>query len=303
MGNVLVVAETRGGKIGGASKEAVSVAAGVAERLGGRVEALVLDGPGESADAASLGAFGAAIVTVAAHEELAGYNPDAHMRAIVDRVRDRDYAAVMFSATTQGKDLAPRVAALLDVPLGSDVTSIEVDGETIVAERPVYAGKAVARLVIEATPVLVSLRPNAFSANESGGQAEVSSYAPELDPTEWKVRAVALEQSGGGALDVSEASVVVSGGRGMGDPSNWNLLEGLRDTLGSGAGLGASRAVVDAGWRPHGEQVGQTGKTVAPTLYIAIGISGAVQHLAGMRTAKTIVAINKDRGRSHLQGR
>jgi electron transfer flavoprotein alpha subunit len=294
MANVLVATESRDGRVAGASKEAISLAVGVAGSLGGQVEALVLDGPGSSGDASSLGVFGAATVTVAAHEELTSYNPDAYTRVIADRVRSGDYAAVFFSAATQGKDLAPRVAAVLDVPLATDVTSVEVEGGRIVVERPVYAGKALARLELDAIPALASLRPNVFAVDESGGEATVSSYTPDLDASEWKVRVLERKQTGGGALDVSEASVVVSGGRGMRDPSNWLLLEGLRDAIGTGAALGASRAVVDAGWRPHGEQVGQTGKTVAPALYFAVGISGAIQHLAGMRTAKTIVAINKD---------
>ncbi|MGD8602093.1 MAG: electron transfer flavoprotein subunit alpha/FixB family protein, partial [Gemmatimonadota bacterium] len=205
-----------------------------------------------------------------------------------------DYGAVLFSATTQGKDLAPRVAALLDVPLATDVTAVEVEAGSVVLERPVYAGKAFARLEIQAAPVVASIRPNVFPPTESGGEASVSTFTPELDAASWKVKVVDRKQSGGDALDVAEASIIVSGGRGMKDPSNWNLLEDLRDALGAGTALGASRAVVDAGWRPHGEQVGQTGKTVAPTLYIAVGISGAIQHLAGMRTSKTIVAINRD---------
>jgi electron transfer flavoprotein alpha subunit len=115
-----------------------------------------------------------------------------------------------------------------------------------------------------------------------------------MDPQGWTVRVREFQPSGGGSKDVSEASVVVTGGRGMKGPENWGLLEGLRDALGEDAALGASRAVVDAGWRPHSEQVGQTGKTVAPKLYFAVGVSGAIQHLAGMRTSQTIVAVNKD---------
>jgi len=213
---------------------------------------------------------------------------------VAQSIRDGGYAAVVFSATTLGKDLAPRVAAQLDVPLATDVTGIDVEGGTITISRPIYAGKAFARLQIEAVPVVVSIRPNAFPATETPGEGRVSTFTPDVDPSAWKVRVVERKQAAGAALDVAEASVVVSGGRGLKDPSNWELLESLRDAIGPGTALGASRAVVDAGWRPHGEQVGQTGKTVAPKLYVAVGISGAVQHLAGMRTAGTIVAINRD---------
>jgi electron transfer flavoprotein alpha subunit len=294
MPNVLVVTETRGGRITGASREATSVAAGLAASLGGSAEALVLGGPGTTADAGSLGRFGASSVTVAEHEALSEYQPEAFTSIVVQHVRAGDYAAVLFSATTQGKDLSPRVAAHLDVPLATDVTSAEVDGGKVVFERPVYSGKAFAKLEIDATPALASLRPNVFPATEGGSDVAVSTMTPDVDPASWKVRVVERKQSEGSALDVAAASIIVSGGRGMKDPSHWNLLEGLRDALGSTAALGASRAVVDAGWRPHGEQVGQTGKTVAPTLYVAVGISGAIQHLAGMRTSKTIVAINRD---------
>jgi electron transfer flavoprotein alpha subunit len=141
---------------------------------------------------------------------------------------------------------------------------------------------------------VASLRPNVFPASEGGSEAPVSTVTPSLDPSSWKVNVVERKRSEGSALDVAAASIIVSGGRGMKDPSHWALLERLRDALGPSAALGASRAVVDAGWRSHGEQVGQTGKTVAPTLYVAVGISGAIQHLAGMRTSKTIVAINRD---------
>jgi electron transfer flavoprotein alpha subunit len=234
------------------------------------------------------------VVAVGEHEALGGYNPDGYARVVADRVRSGAYDAVIFSGTTLGKDLAPRVAALLDVPLASDATGLEVEGGTLHVVRPVYAGKAFAHLTLDASPALVSIRPNVFQPVENAAAGAVETFTPEVDASSWGVRVVERKAAGGGSLDVAEATIIVSGGRGMKDPSNWPLLEGLRDAIGEGTALGASRAVVDAGWRPHGEQVGQTGKTVSPKLYVAIGISGAIQHLAGMRTSKTIVAVNKD---------
>ncbi len=294
MAKILVFAEQRDGKVSGVAREAVSVAAGLAGPLAADVEVLALGGAGLADAAADLARFGAAAVSVGEHDALAEYNPDGYAGVVVDHVRKGDYAAILFGATTLGKDLAPRVAATLDVPLATDVTGIEAEGGKLSIVRPVYAGKAFATVEIEARPVIASLRPNVFPAVESAAEGAVSTFAPQVDPTSWKVRVVERRQASAGALDVSEATIIVSGGRGMKDPSHWGLLEGLRDALGHGTALGASRAVVDAGWRPHGEQVGQTGKTVAPKLYFAVGISGAVQHLAGMRTAKTIVAINRD---------
>jgi electron transfer flavoprotein alpha subunit len=296
MADVLVFAEQRDGKLSGTTREVVSVAARLAVSLGGSAHVLVLGAPGSVNGAADLGRHGAAAVAVAEHDALGEYNPEGYAGVVADHVRKSEYAAVLFSATSLGKDLAPRVAATLDVPLATDVTGIEADGGNISIVRPVYAGKAFATLEVDATPVVASLRPNVFPPTERAAEGAVSTFTPEIDPSSWKLRVIERRQESGEALDVSEATVIVSGGRGMKDPSNWTLLEGLRDALGSGAALGASRAVVDAGWRPHGEQVGQTGKTVAPKLYVAVGISGAVQHLAGMRTAKTIVAINRDAG-------
>ena len=186
------------------------------------------------------------------------------------------------------------MAAKLDVPLASDITGVDVVGGKVSVTRPVFSGKAFATLEIDATPAIVSIRPNVFQAPARSGGGAVETFTPDVDSGAWRVRVVERKGASEGQLDVSEASIIVSGGRGMKDPANWNLLEDLRDAIGSGVALGASRAVVDAGWRPHGEQVGQTGKTVAPKLYVAVGISGAIQHLAGMRTAKTIVAINRD---------
>jgi len=294
MANVLAFAEQRDGQVGGAAREVVTVAARIAEGLGGVAHALVVGGPGTSASASSLAAYGAGEITVAEHDALGEYNPEGYTGVVVDHVRSGGYGAVVFGASTLGKDLAPRVAALLDVPLATDVTGLGVEEGAVQITRPVYSGKAFANLQIDATPTVLSIRPNVFPAEEKGGEGAVTTVTPDVDPSTWRVRVVKRESAAAGALDVTEASIIVSGGRGMKGPENWPLLEGLRDAIGSGVALGASRAVVDAGWRPHGEQVGQTGKTVAPKLYVAVGISGAIQHLAGMRTSQTIVAINKD---------
>lgn len=295
MANVLAFAEQRDGTILGVARETVSAAAAVAEGLGGEAHALLLGGGGVAGAAGELGAVGAARVDVGEADGLADYNPEGYAPVVAGRIRAGDYAAVLFPATSLGKDLAPRVAALLDVPLASDVTELNVDGGSLSIVRPIYAGKAFATLSLDATPALVTIRPNVFQPRERAGAGTVETFTPDVDPPSWKVRVVERKGSGEGALDVAEASMVVSGGRGMKGPDNWHLLEGLRDAIGaSDTALGASRAVVDAGWRPHAEQVGQTGKTVAPKLYVAIGISGAIQHLAGMRTSGTIVAINKD---------
>ncbi len=294
MADVLAFAEQRDGQIGGSAREAVSAAARLAGSLGGSAHALVLGAPGISAAGGELGRFGAAKVLAGEHEALGDYNPEAYASVLAARIKEGGYGAVIFPATTLGKDLAPRVAAALDVPLAADVTGLEADGGKVSIVRPVYSGKAFAHLEVEASPVLVSIRPNVFQATESEAAGEVETFTPDIDASAFKVRVVERKGASDGQVDVAEASIIVSGGRGMKDPENWKLLETLRDAIGQGAALGASRAVVDAGWRPHGEQVGQTGKTVAPKLYFAIGISGAIQHLAGMRTSQTIVAINKD---------
>jgi electron transfer flavoprotein alpha subunit len=294
MADVLAFAEQRDGEIRGAAREAVTAAALVAPGLGGRVTALVLGRPGVSAAAADLGRFGAAAIEVVEHAALSDYNGEGYATLVAERIKVGGYAAVIFPATTVGKDLAPRVAALLDVPLAGDITSLAAEGGVLTAVRPIYAGKAFATVRLDAQPALVSIRPNVFQPAEKAADGTVQTLRPEVASDAWRVRVVERKAAGDGAMDVSEATIVVSGGRGMKDPSHWPLLEGLRDAMGDGVALGASRAVVDAGWRPHGEQVGQTGKTVSPNLYVAVGISGAIQHLAGMRTSKTIVAINKD---------
>jgi electron transfer flavoprotein alpha subunit len=247
-------------------------------------------GIGEAARA--LGRFGADRVLAVEHESLGAYNPESYAKAVTERAQAGDYFAVLFPATAAGRDLAPRVAARLDVPLASEATGLEIDDGELVIRRPVYAGKAFVELTLDAQPRLLSIRANAFRARESQREAALETVAGVEEPTRVRVREV--QAGAGDKPDVSEASTVVAGGRGLKDPENWKLLEDLADALGDGVALGASRAVVDAGWRPHSEQVGQTGKTVAPKLYFAVAISGAIQHLAGMRTASTIVAINRD---------
>jgi len=291
MAKVLAVAETREGQLRGVSHEVVSTARRLADGLEAEVEVLLLGGPGVREAAAKLGAAGADRVLVAEDPALAVYHPDAAVGAVSGRAGD-DCELVLFAATAQGKDLSARCAARLGRPLATEVTEVEMADGAAVVLRPQYAGKAYARIRMAARPALVSLRPNVFPAGETAGRGEVEDLT--LDTAPGRTRVTAFEQGERERLDVTEANIVVSGGRGMQGPENWKLLEELVDALGPQATLGASRAVVDAGWRPHGEQVGQTGKVVSPSLYFAIGISGAIQHIAGMRTAGVIVAVNRD---------
>ena len=292
MADVLAVVEQQDGSLRGVSAEVVSAARSLADGLGGQVHALVIGGPGQGASAASLGAYGADQIHRVEADGLGTYQGGAAAQAVADVAGNGSYGAILFAATSQGRDLAPRVSAKLDVPLCTDVTGLSVADGAVEALRPVYAGKALARFRSSGSTLACTIRPNVFPAVENARDGAESTTTAEVASSGYTVRS--FEASAGASVDVAEASSVVSGGRGMKGPENWNLLEDLRDALGEGAALGASRAVVDAGWRPHGEQVGQTGKTVAPKLYFAAGISGAIQHLAGMKTSGVIVAINKD---------
>lgn len=294
MSRILAVAEQRDGVLKRISEEVVTAARTLADGIGGAVDVAVIGTAGVGEAARPLGRYGADRVLAVEDETLAAYDPGAYTAAIVERVQAGDYFAVLFPATAAGRDLAPRVAARLDVPMASEATDLRIEDGELIVRRPVYAGKAFVELSLEAVPRMVTVRSNAFRPAENPRDATletVAAGAPEAEP---KIRVREVHAGAGDKPDVSEASIVVSGGRGLKDPQNWSLLEDLATALGDGAALGASRAVVDAGWRPHAEQVGQTGKTVAPQLYFAVAISGAIQHLAGMRTASTIVAINRD---------
>ena len=292
-GVVAAFVEHRDGSVRATAHEVVGAGVGLARDLGGDVHALAVGGPGLGAECEQLGARGAGVIRVAEAAELAQYQAESYAHVVADMVARGGYRAVLFPASALGADLAPRVAALLDVPLASDATGLEVVDGGPVATRPVYGGKAFARVAFDASPAVVSLRPHVFPPGTRAAAGRVEVFTPAGGAPAGG-RVVDFRAASGGSVDVAEAEIVVSGGRGMRGPENWGVIEEVRDALGPAAALGASRAVVDAGWRPHAEQVGQTGKTIAPKLYFALAISGAIQHLAGMRTARTIVAVNKD---------
>jgi electron transfer flavoprotein alpha subunit len=292
MADVIAYAELRDGALRPVARETVSAARALADELGGDVVALALGGPGSAEAVRELAGYGADRILTAEHEAFANYAPDAAVRAIESIAADPSTVAIVFPATAQGKDLSARVAGRLGRSLASDVTELGVEDGSVVVTRPVYAGKAYARLRFRGAPALISIRPNVFPVLEKQGNGVVETL--DLEPGEARTRVMGIEGGSHERLDVGEADVVVAGGRGLQAPENWKMLDDLVDALGPQATLGASRAVVDAGWRPHGEQVGQTGKVVSPSLYFAIGISGAIQHLAGMQTANVIVAVNKD---------
>jgi electron transfer flavoprotein alpha subunit len=289
---VLAVLEARDGTLRKVSHEVVTAARRLADAQGDRaVHALVL-GAGPVAGVEHLGTYGADRVTTLTNAAFTRYAPEGFAAAIAERISG-DYGAVIFPATATGKDLAARVAARLGVSLAADALDIAMDGGAVVVTRPVYAGKALLKVRVTAKPAIVSIRPNVFTPVERNRNATAESAAVDVPPG--RVVVQEIKAADGGALDVAEASIVISGGRGLKEPANFKVLEDLARAFSGRAAVGASRAVVDAGWRPHGDQVGQTGKTVSPSLYIAVGISGAIQHLAGMRTSRVIVAINRDK--------
>ena len=292
MSAVLAVLEQRDGALRKVSQELVTAARRVADADGGTVDAFVL-AAAAVAGTDQLGRFGADRAITATNPAFDRYAPEGYASAIAAHAKQGGCGVVLLPASATGRDLAPRVAAKLGVPLVADVIDVAVDGDAIVASRPVYAGKAILKVKVTARPAVFSLRPNVFTPVERPHAGTAETVAVGGPGGRVVVREVKAAEAG--TVDVAEAPIVVSGGRGLKEPANFPLLEDLARAFGGRAAVGASRAVVDAGWRPHADQVGQTGKTVSPTLYIAVGISGAIQHLAGMRTSKVIVAINKDR--------
>jgi electron transfer flavoprotein alpha subunit len=290
MAGILVFVEQRQGEVRTASLQAVSEAQRQSSGAGWPVAA-VIAGQGVGDAAASLGAYGAQKVYVADDPGLELYSGEGYTEAVVKAVEASEADAVFFAGTAMGRDLAPRVAARLGVSALADAVGLELDGGSFVVRRPVYSGKAFATVdAAGKSPQVISLRPNVFALEETGGSAEVVSV--DGLSLEIRARVTDLVDTSAGEIDVAEADIIVSGGRGIKGPENFALIRELADSL--GAAVGASRAVVDAGWIEHKHQVGQTGKVVSPSLYVACGISGAIQHLAGMSSSKVIVAINKD---------
>lgn len=290
---IAVFMETRDGKIKKSSLEALSEAKRRAAEMGVETSAVLVGGA--VADLApSAFALGAARVFALENPALADYSSQGYALALAEFIGEAKPAALFFAATAMGRDLAPRVAARLGAGLASDCVKIEVKAGALEFTRPIYAGKAYLSFTLRSTPKLATLRPNTFALGEAvsgGGEVVRKSVAIPDGAVKGRVAGVIKEDSA--EVDVTEADVVVSGGRGLKGPENFALLRDLAAVF-PRAAVGASRSAVDSGWIGHQHQVGQTGKTVSPNLYVAVGISGAIQHLAGMSSSKVIVAVNKD---------
>ncbi len=289
MSTILVVTEIQNGELKKASLEAVSQARKIANSSGADVKALVM-GASVADKAVVLGEYGADVVITAENAALEQYNPDVYKSTVVKAAQDSSLDIVLFSATAQTRDLAPRVAAALGVTVASDCVGISVNGSDIVVERSLYAGKVFTNAQVAGDVKVISLRPGMFEAVKDAKAGAVESM--DVPAVESKITVKEVKKTGGDKLDVADADIIVTGGRGLRSAENFNLVEELASTL--GGAVGATRAVVDAEWRPHDEQVGQTGKVVSPSLYFMIGASGSIQHWAGMSGSKCIVAINKD---------
>jgi len=290
-GPILVFAESSGSEFRKSAFEAVTEARRLADLSRTEVHALSI-GHRIRDRASSLGKFGADRVSVADDESLKLFQPDFYRQIALDLAKKIDPSVILLPATSTGKDLAPRLAIYLNTAVATECTELEIRDDDLVATRPAYAGKVLLKVTMKGNPKVATLRPNVFTAKEivPARSPSIESLSFEKSTTRMTVKEFVTH--GAKKQDLTEAAVIVSGGRGMGGPENYKILEELASVM--GGVVGASRASVDAGWRPHSDQVGQTGRTVSPTLYIACGISGAIQHRVGMINSKVIVAINKD---------
>lgn len=288
MAKFLIVAEHRGGKL----KKPTFELLWAASQAGIETHA-VLAGKDVAGLADELASYGATQVHLAQDDALEFYTAEAYANVVETVTKTESPDAILAAHTPTGRDFMPYLSVRLDAGLASDCTQVDFNGGDLKLRRPMYAGKATAEVEFMGSgPKLATIRPNSIGTPtaDASKKAQVSEVA--FDGSALKVKPVEQVQGASARPDVTEASIVVSGGRSLKSEENFKIIEELADSV--GAAVGASRAAVDAGYRPHRDQVGQTGKVVSPTLYIACGISGAIQHLAGMRTSKTIVAINTD---------
>ena len=290
MPNVLIVAETHAGALRKATFNALAAGQSLAQRVGGELHVAVV-GKGVAAAAESLRGFGAKAVHVADHGALEHYLAESYSRVLADLAKALGAGYVGAAATAAGKDLIPRLAAALSGAMASEVLAFGGEGTNVVFRRPMWAGNVIADVELTTPVKLFTIRPTEFPAPQKVGAAsELKPVAVNIELGQLKTKFIEFKEVKSTRPELTEARVVVSGGRGT--KGDFKEVEALADEI--GAAVGASRAAVDAGWVPNDYQVGQTGKVVAPELYIAAGISGAIQHLAGMKGSKTIVAINKD---------
>lgn len=291
---IWIITEQRGGVLRKISLELVSEGRRLADQSGQPLSAVVL-GHQIGEEAKKLAAYGADTIYVADAPELAAYTPEAYTAVLGTLIKANEPDIVLGGASQQGKELAARLAARLETGLAMDCVSLRLEDGLLIAKRPMYAGKVYAEVVCEtARPQMATGRPNVFAILEPdvGRTAEIVDVTVSLKPEDLRTSLVEELADQSGKVDLTEATCIVSGGRGMKGSEQFEILEKLASVI--GASVGASRSAVDAGWRPHSDQVGQTGKVVNPNLYIACGISGAIQHLAGMGSSKVIVAVNKD---------
>jgi electron transfer flavoprotein alpha subunit len=292
MGSILIVTEIQNGKIRESSYELAAFAQDVSAASGRDVKSLVM-GDGVSALAEEFAKRGGGTVYLAEHEALAHYAAEASAAAIKAAIEKSGADLILFSNTPTGWDVAPRIAAALDAGFISDCFSVAQEGDGLVFKRRVFNGKLDATLSATSEKVVATIQPGARAPFEASTDGSVEKLDVALDPSSFKSRFVEIKKAEAKGVDLTKASVIVSGGRGVGDPEKFpEVIKPLADAL--GGAMGASRPVVDAGWLPHEYQVGSSGQVVSPKLYIACGISGAIQHLVGMKTSNYIIAINKD---------
>ncbi len=291
MPGILVFCETKDGKLKKVSREALSIGRKLAEKTGGDLAAVVVGSQAASL-AADAGHYGAKKLYAVESAALDSYTTGQTTAAVKQAVDDFKPSVLLMGGTSNGRDLAPRLAARLGVGVASDVDQLDWTDGKLRARRSIYSGKVFGRVEISGTPAIATTRPNAFSAEVVAGGGAADVVKVSFTPVEVKSKLLETKTPEAGELTIAEADIIVSGGRGLKEAQNFSYIRDLAHAI--GGAVGASRATVDAGWIDHQHQVGQTGRVVSPNVYIAAGISGAIQHLAGMSSSKHIIAINKD---------